>query len=158
MRKLFGISGAAVIASALALSAHAHGYGAEGASVDEVAEALQDAGYRAEIGVDNVGDPMVTTSMSGYEVVVLMYNCGGERCEDIQFRSGFDMDNGISSERVNEWNRTKRFGAVYRDEEDDPILTYDIQVGPGGTPEMIAGTATTFDQVLAAFLDHIDFN
>lgn len=156
-------AGWSVIAAALAwaavpVSASAEIYGEDGVSGPEVADILQTAGYRAELTKDGVGDPLVRTTMSGVNVQVYFYNCNSVgRCEDIQFSVGFDMANGTSQSVIDEWNRTKRFGRAYLDDENDPFIKVDLQVGPGGTPQLIAGYVRTMEAVLEGFTEHIDF-
>src|SRR5688572_2206221 len=72
--------------------------------------ALQDAGYTARLGADRIGDPMITSGVSGTTFQIYFYNCTDHKeCATVQFHSGYDLREPIDLPKVNEWNRTKRF-------------------------------------------------
>lgn len=156
------LGAAALLAAAIFLpvqTAEAQGFDRKAVTGDMVASWLQEKGYRAELTEDGVGDPLILTTMSGVTVRIFFYNCDtSKRCEDLQFLAGFDLTDGLSNASVSEWNQTKRFGAVYLDDENDPYLKIDLQVGPGGTPDLVKGYFSTVEAVLDQFKDHIDFN
>ena len=112
---------------------------------DSIVRALQGAGYAARLGTDKVGDPMVTSGISGTTFQIFFYNCTNHReCATVQFHSGYDLNTAPELSRINEWNRTKRFGRAFLDGENDPILEMDVDLDDGGvTP--------------ALFIDNIEF-
>lgn len=56
-----------------------------------VVKALHDAGYKAKLTVDKVGDPMIETSAAGYDFEVMFYGCEEKRqCDSLQFYHGFE--------------------------------------------------------------------
>lgn len=157
-KSLMALALSASFGAIAAAPAVAEIYGPDGVNGPEVAEVLQSVGYRAELTEDGVGDPLVLTTMSGVNVQIFFYNCTDEgRCEDLQFSAGFDLPDGVEQSVMDDWNRNKRFGRAHLDEENDPYLKVDLQVGPGGTPELIAGYVTTMEAVIAGFTEHIDF-
>ena len=120
----------AVMAASGALPAQAQMVRAQ--DPDSVVEALQASGYTATLGTDGVGDPMVTSAVGGTTFQIYFYNCTDNReCATVQFHSGYDLA-GQDVERMNEWNRTKRFARAYLDREDDPILEMDVDLDDGG--------------------------
>lgn len=162
MRSLF----AAAAISLVSILAHAQDadtaassmFSPEGVSAAQVAEILQSEGYRAKLDEDSQGDPMIRSKMSGFNVQIFFYQCNEDvLCEDIQFHVGFDLDDGMTAEDVEAWNRQKRFAKIYRDDEDDPYLEIDLQLVPGGTPELVKGYIATTDIMVALFADHIGF-
>lgn len=159
-RTLFSAAALMTAASFLPVqTAGAQGFDRKAVTGDMVAGWLQDKGYRAELTEDGVGDPLILTTMDGVTVRIFFYNCDpSKRCEDLQFLAGFDLADGLSSVSVEEWNRTKRFGTAYLDDENDPYLKVDLQVGPGGTPDLVKGYFSTVEAVLDQFKDHIGFN
>ena len=107
--------------------------------------ALQQAGYAAKLGTDKVGDPMITSGVSGTTFQIFFYNCTDHQaCATVQFHSGYDIANPVSLERINEWNRSQRFGRAYLDKENDPILEMDIDLDDGGVSQLL-------------FIDNIEF-
>lgn len=126
-----------------------------GMTVREVADVLQERGYRAEIGKDSAGDPIITSGAGGVTFRIYFYGCTNERCTSIQFAAGFDLDAGMSLERVNEWNRRHRFGRAYLDEENDPYVEMDVDVELGFSTESLASNLDTWASVLPAFRSFI---
>lgn len=110
-----------------------------------VVSALQDGGYSAKLGTDNVGDPMITSSVGGTSFQIYFYNCTDNRdCATVQFHSGYDLSSSPTLESMNEWNKSKRFGRGYLDDEGDPILEMDIDLDDGGVSPLL-------------FIDNIEF-
>ena len=107
--------------------------------------ALQGAGYAARLGTDKVGDPMITSGASGTTFQIFFYNCTSNRqCATVQFHSGYNLSTPVSLERINEWNRSQRFGRAFLDKENDPILEMDVDLDDGGLST-------------ALFLDNVEF-
>lgn len=107
--------------------------------------ALQKDGYAAKLGTDKVGDPMITSGVSGTAFQIFFYNCTSHKaCATVTFHSGYDLKTNIGLEKINEWNRGKRFGRAYLDKENDPILEMDVDLDDGGVSH-------------ALFIDNIQF-
>ena len=141
-----------------AQSAEAQGFDRKAVTGPMVQGWLQEEGYRAQLTEDGAGDPLILTTMSGVNTRVYFYNCTPQGvCEDLQFTTGFDLADGMSAASVENWNEGNRFGTVYLDEESDPFIKIDLQVGPGGTPELVKGYFSTVEAVLNSFKDYIDF-
>jgi hypothetical protein len=147
----------AVAAAACAVPAQAQMVQAQ--DPDSVARALQDGGYRAEIGVDGVGDPKITSEVSGTTFQVFFYNCTDHRgCATVQFHSGYDLRNPVSLEHLNEWNRSQRFGRAFLDNEGDPILEMDVDLDDGGlSPLLFIDNIEFWASVLTKFEQHIGY-
>lgn len=112
---------------------------------DSLVEALQDGGYAAQLGTDKVGDPMITSGAGGTTFQIFFYNCTDHReCATVTFHSGYDLTSGPSLEQINAWNRGKRFGRAYLDDENDPILEMDVDLDDGGVSRLL-------------FIDNIEF-
>lgn len=107
--------------------------------------ALQQGGYAAKLGTDKVGDPMITSGVSGTTFQIFFYNCTDHKaCATVQFHSGYDLSTAVGLERINEWNRSQRFGRAYLDKENDPILEMDVDLDDGGVSHLL-------------FIDNIEF-
>ena len=110
-----------------------------------VVRALQANGYKAVLGVDAVGDPMVTSRIGNSDFQIFFYNCTNHvECATVTFHVGYDLSRTVSLESINEWNRGQRFGRAYLDRENDPILEMDLDLDDGGVSE-------------ALFIDNIQF-
>jgi hypothetical protein len=130
-----------------------------GITAAEVAQVLQDKGYKAEVGADSDGDPMVKSATDGSNFTVYFYGCKkGPRCTGIQFHSGFHLPNGIAVEKINTWNKANRFGRGYVDDEKDPNVEMDLDVEHGFLTEGLANNLDTWAAVVPAFKKFIGFN
>ncbi|MBV7256667.1 YbjN domain-containing protein [Pacificimonas sp. WHA3] len=120
---------AAIMAAAATGSASAQNLTA---NPDAIAAVMQDAGYRATPGTDDVGDPKISSAAGGVNFDVLFYGCDGKNCKTVQFVAGWSTDDIFSLQAANDWNKENRFGSVYVDEEGDPIIKMDVNLEDGG--------------------------
>lgn len=81
---------------------------------------------------DAAGDPKLESRIDGTHFTVYFYDCDKTMCGAIQFSAGFDLDQPLATERVNEWNRGTRFGKVYLDDDSDPFIVMDVELGSDG--------------------------
>jgi len=124
-----------------------------------VVTALQGAGYAASLETDKIGDPMITSGVSGTKFQIFFYNCTEHKeCATVQFHSGYDLETSPSLEAINEWNRTQRFGRAYLDKVNDPILEMDIDLDDGGiSPLLFIDNVEFWTSVLDKFEKHIGY-
>ena len=135
----------AVAALAAAWAAPAQAQMVRAQNPDSLVQALQQAGYAAKLGTDKVGDPMITSGVSGTTFQIFFYNCSDHKaCATVQFHSAYDLENPVSLETLNEWNRAKRFGRGFLDKENDPVLEMDVDLDDGGLSA-------------ALFIDNVEF-
>jgi hypothetical protein len=133
----------AIAAAAMAIPAQDQSVRAQ--DPGSLVAALQKGGYAAKVGTDKVGDPMITSGVSGTTFQIFFYNCTDHKnCATVQFHSGYDLREPVSLERINEWNRSQRFGRAFLDKENDPILEMDVDLDDGGLPPLL-------------FIDNIEF-
>ncbi len=154
------IIAAAVALSALALAASpaaAYTYPAAGVTAQEVAAVLKAKGLPAEIATDDGGDPMIKSKSDDLNWRIYFYQCEKGRCSSIQFSSGFDLDDGLSLAKCNEWNFTKRFGRCALDAEMDPYTRYDIDVAKGYTSETLTYALETWMLIVPTFSEFIGY-
>ena len=100
-----------------------------------VASFLEDYGLRVTRETDVTGDPLLSSRIEGTNFKVYFYGCEKLPCDSIQFSSGFDLEQPLSAMKINEWNRDKRFGKAYLDDEGDPYIEFDVNLdidGVGG--------------------------
>ena len=126
-----------------------------GVTAQDVARVLQSKGFQAEVTTDKQGDPLVRSNSGGAKFGVYFYECKGrQRCPSIQFSAGF-ASTGITPQKVAEWNRSKRFGRVYLDKEDDPWVEMDIDVEHGANTEAVANDLDRWTSVMGEFMRYI---
>lgn len=129
-----------------------------GITADEVASVLQAKGFKAEITKDSGGDPMIKSATDGVNYSILFYGCKHTpRCSAIQFYAGFHLDKGMTTDKINEWNRENRFGRAYIDKEKDPNVEMDLDVEHGFLTEGLANNIDTWGAVLPAFKKFVGF-
>lgn len=125
---------------------------------DVIMNLLQDYGLKVTKGTDNVGDPLLSTRIEGTNFDIYFYSCDDGPCQSIQFSAGFDLDNPMSAGKINEWNRDKRFGKAYLDDDGDPHIEYDVNVDLDGVgAKNFDDTIDLWRVVLADFRDFIDW-
>jgi hypothetical protein len=124
-----------------------------------IVRALQGGGYSAKLGVDKVGDPMVTSAVGGTTFQIFFYNCTNHMgCATVQFHSGYDLNTAPPLETINEWNRSERFGRAYLDKENDPILEMDVDLDDGGlSPLLFIDNVEFWATILGKFETHIGY-
>jgi len=96
---------------------------------NDVLKAVQSAGFVATMGTDDDGDPRISSRVSDTKFLIYFYGCeDNKNCKSILIKAGYDLDAGITASKVNEWNRNKRFGKAYIDDEGDPYLEMDVNM------------------------------
>lgn len=126
---------------------------------ETVAEALRQAGYRAQMDTDDVGDPMIRSTSSGTEFLILFYGCTDNAdCRTVQFYVGYRDPPNASLEAMNIWNTQNRFGRGYVTDEGSARVEMDLDLDDGGMSselftdnlELWVGTMARFEE----FIDH----
>lgn len=128
------------------------------ADVDQIAEVMRDAGYRAEITEADDGTPKIESATAGYNFAVLFYGCEGvNNCKTIQLFSWKSLkDDQITLEKLNSWNSGMRFARAHRDSDGDPIIQMDIDLEDGGMPAaLLKDNLEYWDSILADFMRFI---
>ena len=148
---------AAVLAASWALPAQAQMVRAQDPGT--LVRALQKEGFSAKLGVDKVGDPMITSGVSGTTFQIFFYNCTDHKaCATVTFHAGYDLKTNIGLDKINEWNRGKRFGRAYLDKENDPILEMDVDLDDGGLSQaLFIDNVQFWTSILGEFEKHIGY-
>ncbi len=124
----------------------------DGLSLSEVAEWLQEAGYRAQIMTKKDGSKDIVSAADGGEFHIRMYDCNNNtRCPSLHFYAGFSTNGAWNAEKINEWNRNNRWGQAYVDDSNDPFVDMDVDISPGGTYEMLNDAFATWRMTLRSF-------
>ncbi|HEU4813188.1 MAG TPA: YbjN domain-containing protein [Xanthomonadaceae bacterium] len=127
-------------------------------SQQEVATVLEGIGATDIVmSRDSAGDPIVVAMLDTTQFQVLMYGCGDDdRCASIQFRSGYDLDEGMSTDAVNEWNTAMRYGKVWLDDVADPFIELDLDL-TGSSDAQVARYAQMWSAMLTEFESQISY-
>lgn len=141
---------AAVVAGALALALSA------APAAAQTYETMSDAQLERILngmGLDyeRVEEHMYRFQLEGYRVLVFNND------DDLQLLAEFRLDDGISMDRLNEWNRTKRFSRAYKDDDGSANVEWDIDLNGGVPREHIESSIRTFRVVVREFTRHIGF-
>lgn len=126
----------------------------DGSDPGQIAKLLQDAGYRAQMDTAADNTPMIISSAEGVEFAIYFFGCeGGGKCTSIQYSAGFDMPDGMTYEKVNEWNSSKRFGSVHLDDEKDPYIQMDVNLDFGVSDKNFMDTFDYWRTMIKLFDD-----
>lgn len=148
----------AAILIATALPAQADEPVMNNISGEELMALMQGWGYRAELGVDDYDDPLISSSAAGVGFDVFFYDCNQsqpKRCESLMMTTAFDFDSSVDLAIANDWNLNNRFGRAYIDEEGDPIIELDYELLGGVTPANIKQMFSYWEGTLGDFSETI---
>ena len=110
-----------------------------------VAAFMQGKGYKAEL-VEQESGPHIRSAGGGIKFTIFFMNCeAGKNCSTVQFYAGFNDMGEVPLARINEWNKTHRFGRAYIDDENDPVIEMDVDLDFKGIP------AENFNEYLDVF-------
>lgn len=121
-------------------------------SGEEMARIVREEGYAPELGFDSQGDPLIRFRIEGYNCLLFFYGVEDGRAMSLQFRAAFREQ--VDIEKINEWNRRKRFLKVYLDEDGDINMDMDVDLEGGVTRAYLAERLRTWR---AAFLACVRF-
>ena len=122
-----------------------------------VADALRQAGYKAEMKTNSKGEPYIDSSANGSSFTIEFYNCKGlVDCTSYQFASWYKADPLFTLALANEWNLSKRFLKIAVD-KDGNLNEYMDFTATGKTTYAnfadIVDWYQVMDSALAKFID-----
>jgi hypothetical protein len=158
MKKAIIALAAATALAAAAGATQAQAIHKDGMTGPEVAAWLQNAGYKAELTKDDSGDPMINSAAEGQSFKIYFYDCDAtKRCKALQFSAGFDLKQGLTLAKANEWNRKNRYLKVYLDDDGDPYVQYDVNLNAGRTMPGLTDDFSVWTGMLGDFTTFIDW-
>jgi hypothetical protein len=119
-------------------------------SPEQVGEILKSAGYRAEHRTDNNGVPLIASATNGINFNVRLGNRAAAPAEgymDFTYLTIIKIEGEFPAERLNEWNRNRRFSRLHR-VDDFVVLDMDIVVAGGVTERHIRATLELWERML----------
>ena len=127
--------------------------GADTAAILDIAQTFG----QADLVKQSNGDPQITGKMDGVTYQIYFQNCTKNRkCEDINFYLGF-LDIKPSLEDINDWNKNKRFGRAYLDNDEDACVEMDVDLVQGVSPEYIESQFALWQLIVQQFSEHIGY-
>ena len=128
-----------------------------GVTVEDMVRFLQSKGYKAEVKSGSNGR-YISSAAAGVNFDVNFYDCVSSRCASVQFEAGFDLTNGITTAKIHEWNRDKRYLKAYVDSDADPHVSMDSNTSPARTYEGLADDFGVWTGTLPTFAHFIGWN
>jgi len=108
---------------------------------------MKSIGYR----VERVDDGVFSFELSNISVALFLYDSSVQMYAVF---TGYDID----LETINEWNKSKRYGRAYLDDDWDPVLEYDLDMEGGVSKNAIKVFIETFDLLVSSFYDYVEEN
>ncbi|MEO0624972.1 MAG: YbjN domain-containing protein [Pseudomonadota bacterium] len=109
----------------------------------------------AEPATDPTGDPMIRAEISPYSYVIFFYGCtDGTDCSSLLLRAAF-ASSGTDHAQIGAWNRSKRFGTAFLDDDGDPVLEMGINLFGGVSQRNLEDSLDWWRVVLTDFASHI---
>ena len=144
-----------------ALPAHAQlGGMVTGNDIDRIVELASAYGPAERRTPDNPGEgPWIRAEMDGLIYSISFLNCddSGGNCTTIQFRAWWESGGAHSIDEMNRWNRERRFGDAYLDENNNATIEFDVNLAGGVTAVNFDDTLQWWQVALAEFeVDVID--
>lgn len=118
---------------------------------------VESQGWPATIVSKPGDDPYIESNRNGLKFLVLFMNCDeGKKCKTLQYYMGFSDAKDVSLEKLNKWNKDKRFARAYKDDEGDPVLEMDVDLDFAGIPrENVGETFNTWASLMDSFREYI---
>ncbi len=118
---------------------------------------VESQGWPATIVTKLGDDPYIESNRNGLKFLVLSMNCEeGKNCKTLQYYMGFSDAKDVSLERLNQWNKDKRFARAYKDDEGDPVLEMDVDLDFAGIPrENVGETFNTWATLMDSFREYV---
>jgi len=123
-----------------------------------VIAAVEAAGMRAKFNRPEGQSHHIESWHDGRKFLILFYNCDEAQanCHTLQFYFGFNDAKDTTLDRLNDWNRTKRFTRAYRDDQGDPVLEMDLDTDPDGVSQAwFLEQLATWRTQMNAYREHI---
>jgi hypothetical protein len=146
-------------AAGLGLAAPAVAEDVQAQDPASVVAAMQQAGYRAVLGTDDVGDPQIRSATGGSDFLIYFYNCTENTdCRTIQFYAGYSEPNSATLETMNEWNENNRFGRAYLGDDGIARIEMDLDLDDGGVSQaLFEDNLEYWAIVMSRFEDYVGY-
>lgn len=119
---------------------------------------LQTVDPQARLVTPSDNTPYIQSTYNDLKYLVFFMNCDDahRNCKSVQFYMGFNDAKDTPLERLNEWNKTKRFGRAYRDDEGDLVIEMDVDMDFNGIPRQnFLEYVTTWKSLMDEYKAHL---
>lgn len=142
---------------ALFLATPAHAELVNAANPEAIRAIVESQGWPATIVAKKGDAPYIESNRNGLKFLVLFMNCdGSERCKTLQYYMGFSDAKEVTLDRLNQWNKEKRFARAYKDDAGDPVLEMDVDLDFAGIPrENVGETFNTWASLMDSFREYV---
>ena len=115
-------------------------------------------GYgEAALTTDNLGDPLIEGRIGEKDYDLFFYDCNeGRDCKSLTFSATWETDD-LTDEMMAGWNREKRFGKAYLEQDGNATVEMSVNLHGGVTRVNLDDTIDWWRLVLAEFADYFDF-
>lgn len=117
---------------------------------EQIGTVMQEAGYRTEHRTDNNGTPIIASATAGISFNVRLGNRAQPPVEgylDFTFLTVIKIEGDFPLDRINDWNRNKRFARLHK-VDDFIVFDMDVVVAGGVTTNHIRATMELWDRLL----------
>jgi hypothetical protein len=147
---------ATVLAAVLATPAARAGATIDATDPAWVLAAARDLGD-ASMTRDSMGDPLIEGQLDGKDYRLYFYNCSENRdCRSLMFFAAWEAED-LTDAAMADWNREKRFGKAYIDEDGRAAVEMNVNLHGGVTLANLGDTLGWWRRVLVEFSDFNDF-
>jgi len=119
-------------------------------SPEQIGDILKGLGYRAEHRTDNSGLPLIASATNGINFNVRLGNRANAPAEgfiDFTYLTIIKIDGDFPLEKINEWNRNRRFSRLHK-VDDFIVLDMDVIVAGGITEQHFRATMELWERML----------
>lgn len=118
---------------------------------------VESQGWPATIVANPGDDPYIESGRNGLKFLVLFMNCEeGKQCKTLQYYMGFSDAKDVTLDRLNQWNKEKRFARAYKDDAGDPVLEMDVDLDFQGIPrENVGESFNTWASLMDSFREFV---
>ncbi len=110
----------------------------------------------AALTTDNLGDPLIEGRIGEKDYRLFFYGCSeGRNCKTLMFAADWQSAD-LTHEMMADWNREKRFGKAYLDEDGNATVEMSVNLHGGVTRLNLDDTIDWWRLVLAEFGDYFD--
>ena len=111
----------------------------------------------ATLGRDGMDDPMIRGQIGDKDYVIYFYGCtNGQNCTNVMFLAYWASDD-FTDERMGDWNRKKRFGKAYLDDDGNPAVEMNVNLFGGISRTNLADTFDWWRLIMVEFAEFCDF-
>lgn len=121
-------------------------------SMEFIADAIKDAGYKAEVEELNSGRKVIRSAASGSSFYIYTYGPDDDSTQIQSIQFAYAVERKVDPAEINKWNSAWRFGKAYLDEDGDLNVEWDVIISYSSR-RFVAECINCWDQILASVKD-----